>query len=97
MTYKVDEYLEQTLERLSLCPSVEIDLRFNADYKEDIIDVFIFWHEPSINVGYYPICQIDLGGKVIYHREGAENPEEWNRLLKGAAEFIRGYDFTKED
>ena len=93
MKYCVPDYLVQTLERLTLCPSVDI-----AFHKHDIIDVdvFIFWHKPSINVGFYPICQIDLGDKVIYHREGAENPEEWNRLLKGAADFIRGYDFNKE-
>ena len=40
--------------------------------------VSFYWHEPSLNLAYYPICQIDTREDILLHREGGENPMGWD-------------------
>lgn len=39
--------------------------------------VSFFWHNPSLNLTYYPICQIDFRDKTLLHWEGSENRAVW--------------------
>ena len=97
MTWWIDEYLDRQLRALNLCPGVDVNLTFHGgakDYSDDI-DVSIFWHSPSVNLGWYPIGQIDFGCRTIFHREGTENPEHWKDLLTEMAKFISEYNFSQ--
>ena len=90
MVWWIDEYLDLTLRKIDLCPGVDVAFTFHGvakDYSDDI-DVSIFWHSPSVNLGWYPICQIDHGCRTVFHREGAENDERWHDLLEQAADFL---------
>lgn len=86
-TYNINEYILRTLRNADLCPAVAIYLDIENPFA-DSLSVSIFWHAPSLNVGWYPICQIDIGNRTIFHREGSENNEHWNDLLTEAADFL---------
>ena len=86
MTWFVDEYLDKTLRNLDLCPGCDIDIRIKEDDMD--VDISVFWHAPSINLDWYPICQIDMNGKTIFHHEGAENPDAWGDYLSIAADML---------
>lgn len=53
------------------------------------LSINIFWHEPSFNLGFYPIVQVDYGDKTIFHHEGSENPAAWWMVLDRAAKKIK--------
>lgn len=84
MVWFVDEYLDNALRKLDLCPSVDVSFSF----AEAELSVAIFWHSPSANVGWYPICQVDVGGRTVFHADGAENEERWGELLEQAADAL---------
>lgn len=91
MIWFVDEYLQSFLSDAKLCPGVDLSVDFQGDYRSEDISISIFWHRPCINLGWYPICQIDFGHKTIFHRDGSENSEYWDDLLKEAREFLSNY------
>lgn len=78
---------------------------FGVKHQEDFnitindISVTIFWHSPSLNLGWYPIVQMEKhmekGWKVILHREGPENPNAWQNFAKEICDFIN--ENIKED
>lgn len=42
------------------------------------VDVYLFWHNPSSNLSWYPIIQIeDDEGNMIKWKEGPENSLRW--------------------
>ena len=42
------------------------------------IYVYLFWHQPVVNVGIHPIIQIDdKTGKTVKWAEGPEEAEMW--------------------
>lgn len=69
----------------NLVPGKDVNLKIEG------LDVSIFWHKPSLNVSWYPICQIDDGDLTVFHREGWENPEHWWDLVDDAFGFINEY------
>ena len=89
MTWNVDEYLDKTLRGLSLCPGVSVCID-TADL-DFMVDINIHWHRPSINLNWYPVCQIDVNNKTIFQHEGSENPEHWHDLLDAAADRLKDY------
>ena len=95
MTWFVEEYLGKTLRGLDLCPNVDVNLSFRGDAKDhsEDIDVSIFWSAPNSSTDWYPIGQIDFGCRTIFHREGSENIDHWEDLLKEMADFISCYNF----
>lgn len=54
----------------------------------DGYDVSLFWCAPSINVGGYPILQIDKGDKTVFWHEGTENPDFWYKLACNAIQKL---------
>lgn len=57
----------------------------------DGYDVSLFWHEPSHNLGWYPILQIDMidmDDKTVFWGEGTENPGYWYDLAVRAIEKL---------
>lgn len=72
---------------------------FGVKHQEDFdiniggVSVSIFWHYPSINVGWYPIAQIDrfIDGnwETVFRGEGAENPELWQGFANDLCLIIR--------
>ena len=78
--------IADNLRFMTITPSMDVD--FTAGE----LSVSIFWHEPSINVAWYPIIQIDEGDKTIYHRDGAESMgpfcTAWSKFLFDAADFL---------
>lgn len=91
MARNLDEYFDSTLRSLHLCPSVDITLNTNCGGFAEDHSIYFFWHSPSINLGWYPICQIDIGNKTIFHLEGSENADHWDDLPKAAADFLKGW------
>lgn len=85
MIWFVDDYMKKTLENLDLCPGVDVDFTVHTELRGDV-SVSVFWHEPSRNLDWYPVCQIDAEHTTIFHGEGAENPEAWPTLLKDASD-----------
>lgn len=97
MTWFVEEYLDKQLFALDLCPGVDVEFTFQGEAKDysDRLFVCIFWSMPNSSTDWYPIGQIDFGHRTIFHREGTENIDHWEDLLKEMAEFISGYEFKK--
>lgn len=49
------------------------------------ISVYLFWHQPVVNVGIHPIIQIDdKTGKTVKWAEGPENNKEWIKWIEDA-------------
>lgn len=88
MVWWIDEYLNLTLRNLDLCPGVDVSFSHKGETRDEDISVDIFWHNPSVNVGWYPVCQIDMGNRTIFHGEGTENGEHWGELTKKAADAL---------
>lgn len=88
MVWWIDEYLDLTLRKIDLCPGVDVSFTHSGETRDEDISVDIFWHSPSVNLDWYPICQIDHGGRTVFHREGTENEEHWGDLLQQAADFL---------
>ena len=70
------------------------DISFSTPDFRSTID--IFWHEPSINVNYYPIVQIEMVNENGYkigeiHEEGGENPYSWDDFMSRVAERYEEY------
>lgn len=63
------------------------DLTFETsdDYYVDL-----FWHEPSLNVSWYPILQIEDDDKILFLRDGTENPDYWFELADQAIKELCG-------
>ena len=67
---------------------------FGVKHMEDFnieingVSVSIFWHSPSLNLGWYPIVQIEDKNGIILHREGPENPKEWQSFAGYICDFI---------
>lgn len=56
---------------------------------EDGFRIVLFWHEPSLNLSWYPILQIDDVKQTVFWREGSENYEHWNDIIKEAVKWAR--------
>ena len=84
------EYILKTLRNADLCPDVDFNLSFHRGSRR--LDIYVFWHQPSLNLGWYPICQIDSNDRTVFWREGSENDEHWNDLLKETADFLERYN-----
>lgn len=50
--------------------------------------VNLFWHEPSLNLNWYPILQIENDGREVFWGEGTENPDCWYKLAINAIEKL---------
>lgn len=74
------------LEKLKECLVPGVDAEFKT--RDGLYDVFLFWHMPSINLGCFPILQINRGNKTVFHREGSENPDHWCDLIDIAIEKL---------
>jgi hypothetical protein len=55
---------------------------------EDGYSVYLFWHAPSTNMGWYPILQIYKSGRSVYFQEGAENSDLWYDLAIDAGTYL---------
>lgn len=94
MTWVVENHLAKTLRGVDPCPGVNVTLElFVGDEEDSVISVMVFWHTPSVNLGWYPIGEIEYRGQTIYHREWSENPNSWADLLSDMAEFIESTKF----
>lgn len=96
MTWVVEKHLAKTLRGVDPCPgmNVSLDLYAGAEDEEDsLISVMVFWHMPSVNLGWYPIGQIEYRGQTVYHREWSENPDSWVGLFSDMADYIEHAKF----
>lgn len=78
-------------EIISFLEDIKYDLKPGDDYtlaSENGLIVDLFWGGNFTNVGYYPIVQIDLGDRTIFHREGSENPGSWYKVIDEAINKI---------
>ena len=78
-------------EIISFLEDIKYDLKPEDDYtlaSENELIVYLFWGGNFINLGYYPIVQIDLGDRTIFHREGSENPGSWYKVVDEAINKI---------
>lgn len=78
-------------EIISFLNDIKYDLKPEDEYtlaSDDELIVDLFWGGNFTNVGYYPIVQIDLGDRTIFHREGSENPERWYKVVDEAINKI---------
>lgn len=55
----------------------------------DGVSCDIFWHEPSLNVNWYPIVQIKYNHKTVFHQEGTENPNYWYKVVSDGISKIK--------
>lgn len=89
MIWFIDEYFDKQIRALELCPGVDITIdTHEIQDEDDDICISIFWHKPGLNLGWYPICQIDLNDRTIFHREGSEAPEYWPEFMEQAADAL---------
>ena len=89
--------LEDIIEYLE---AVKYDLTAGDDITlitpEDDLSFYLWWHSPSLNLGWYPIVQVDDGDKGIFWREGTENPDNWYRVIDQAIDkIIQAYDLEE--
>ena len=87
MIWFIDEYFDKQLRALELCPGLDITIE-TRDAEGFQVCVSIFWHIPSTNLDWFPICQIDLNDCTIFHREGGEDPETWPDFMDKAADAL---------
>lgn len=85
-------YFAQTLLHIALREGTDIDVTTQNDDSY----LCVFWHEPSLNLTWYPIVEVVINGKTILHREGPENPNGWNQFLRDAAEKILENEYEQE-
>lgn len=52
------------------------------------VSISFFWSSPRINLGWYPIAQIDINDKMVFHHEGTENHEGWHLLVEDVVRFL---------
>ncbi len=91
MTWVVETHLAKTLRGVDPCPGVNVTLELFFDEEDAVISVMVYWHSPSLNLGWYPIGEIEYRGKTIYHKEWSENPNSWTGLFSNMAEFIEEF------
>ena len=87
MIWFIDEYLDAFLREMKLCPGVDINID-TPDIDGVSICISVFWLKPRVNLGWYPICQIDYNNTTIFHREGGEDPETWPDFMDKAADAL---------
>lgn len=87
MIWFIDEYLDAVLREMKLCPGVNVNID-TADIGGVNLCISVYWHHPSLNLEWYPICHIDFNNDTIFHREGAEDPEQWGDLMAAAADAL---------
>ena len=86
------EYLDAV--KYDLTPGDEITLTT----PEDDFSFNLWWHSPSLNLGWYPIVQVDDSDDVIFWGEGTENPDNWYRVVDEAIDkIIQTYDVEEEE
>lgn len=88
MIWFIDEYLEKTLSEMKLCPGVDVSLECHYFPEKDFC-LSVFWHDPSVNLNWYPIVQIDTGHTTVFHCEGSEDPEHYEDVLTEAWSFLK--------
>jgi len=84
-------YFAQTLLHIALRRGTDIDLTATD---EDYLS--IGWHRPGGNCNWYPIVEVVINGKTVLHREGPENPDNWKKFLRCAAEKIIDHEYEQE-
>ena len=86
------EYLDAV--KYDLTPGDDITLTT----PEDDLLVELWWHSPSLNLGWYPIIRVEDNNGVLLNREGTENPNGWYHLIDTAIDKIgQAYDSEPED
>ena len=50
----------------------------------------IYWHRPSLNLGWYPIAEYERNNSLLLHSEGPENPEHWEDFLHDVFARMKG-------
>lgn len=98
MTRADKAFVIDTINRYELKKGATIELSVND------LSAAIWWHSPTLNLGWYPIAQIDVDfnnnpnnigkWKTVFHREGCENEESWHFLVEDVIKFI---NTLKED
>ncbi len=87
MVWFIDEYLDIVLREMKLCPGVDISVE-TPELDGVSVCIYITWHSPGINVGWYPICKIEYNDGTIFHREGPEDPDGWEEFVEQAADAL---------
>ena len=91
-----NEYATQIDEIVSALEQYTCEPGNEFEYETENISVWIWWHHPSLNLGYYPIGQIDINDKTVFNREGGEGWESafgksygWDSLVYDIIRFLR--------
>lgn len=87
MIWFIDEYLDAFLREMKLCPGVDISIE-TPELDGMSVCVYFTWHSPSLNVGWFPVCQIECNDRTVFHKEGAEDPETWPDFMDKAADAL---------
>lgn len=79
---------------IEILNDIKSDLMNKKQYEydcksDDGFSIYLFWHSPSLNLGVYPIIQIDYNDKTIFNHEGTENPDCWYMLADKAIQKIK--------
>lgn len=89
MTRAEKNFITNSLKVCALTHKKEFGITLND------IGVWVTWHEPHWNVGYYPIVEIQDNRDenrepwmCIYWREGPENPQAWPGFIDDVCRFI---------
>ena len=69
------------------------DLEIHSDIYG--VDIYISWHTPAFNVGFYPIIQVDDNdGNMILWKEGYEDKSSWYTwIMKTLEEYAMADDW----
>lgn len=87
MIWFIDEYLDGFLRDMKLCPGVNVNMD-TSDIDGMSVCISVFWHSPSLNLDWYPLCQIDYNNVTIFSKEGTEDQEQWGKLMEAAADAL---------
>lgn len=68
----------------SIFDNIVIQRGKDVSKKDGDLEFNLWWHEPSLNLNWYPIIQIDLNDEPIYNAEGPENPDHWKDFVREA-------------
>ena len=64
------------IENIELIPGKDV----TRSSKRWGLTLYVFWHSPSFNTGWYPLVQVDDDSdndKTVFWSEGSENPADF--------------------
>ena len=86
--------IKELIEWLETHPFDKVeDINIEVNNGRNSFSYYLYWSSPRVNVGSYPIVQIDRNDKTIFSKEGDELPtkESYKNFINETIDFLKNY------